>query len=915
MRNNRKNIKNRGFTITEVITTLVILGVVLVIAIPSVGKLQEKFKGDYYEQLNGSVVAAAKTYFKDNAESRPKGDLAIQKLDYASLTGSKYIDSINEYKGSNPCTGYIAVLKVKDQYTYTNCMKCESGAYKTYDSDSIVDIRGIADENAKKEQASSNVCALANKNPSDIDVEYNTTSLESLYLYSGSYSGQDLKEALAIDEKISLMVGSEEAYSVSTGNKIYPKNITGIDLSKETINHSSINTGIKVEYDNTKIRTIHVYDYERPIVSNSNGKNVATNGVIRSATNNVILDLSSVFFKSDVGTEEYPEAPLIGTGASKLTPEYNGGSNDEFENYYYSVDGTTWKPLNCIGKHYCEIASTAIEKASKIKFKMKLVTPKGTFEGKETGWYDLNSLVVVTFNANGGNIDSGQTSKEVETNEKYGSLPVASKIGHSFEGWQTETNGGSIVTENAVVTNENDHTLYAKWDPITYTLTLNANGGSVSPTSIAVKYDKEYGTLPTPTRTGYTFNGWYTSLTGGTQVTSGTKMGAGNTTIYARWTPISSVVTLNANGGSVSPSTMTVQYDSTYGAFPTPTRTGYTFVGWFNENYKTNSLNYYADAYGDLKNAFGYNQDSLWNHYLNWGNGEGRQISQYISSTKVKITSAQTLYAGWIANSYVVTLNANGGSVSTSSLTLKYGSQYGTLPEPTRANHVFNGWYTASSGGTQIASTSTMNTASNHTLYAQWTEIITVTKTDTTCSTSVSLPDGVYYIEIAGGGAGGHGYSGHYGGNSARWAGYVYLPGATSGKVCVGKGSSGTHGFIGGTPNNGDPSYIANNSGAKLIEAMGGINYSGTYSNAITNIGNGAVSKLECKNIKGKTSSGNKVTYGYGGSKSGLGRFTNASSGKAGIIIYQYVKSLDAWNSSPLACPSSTLCSSSDCGW
>ena len=876
MRNNRKHIKNRGFTITEVITTLVILGVVLVIAIPSIGKLQSKFKTDYYEQLNGSVVAAAKTYFKDNAESKPKGDLAIQKLDYASLKGSKYIDSINEYKSSNPCTGYIAVLKVKDQYTYTNCMKCESGNYKTYDNDNVVDISALSDENAKKEQASSNICALANKNPSDILMEYNTTNLESLYLYSDSYSGQDLKEALAIDEEVSLKVGTDVAYSISTGNKIYPKNITGIDLSKETINSSSINTGIKVEYDNTKIRTIHVYDYEKPIVSNSNGKNVATNGVVRSATNNVKLNLSSVFFKSDVGTEEYPEAPLIGTGASKLTPEYNGGSNDEFENYYYSVDGTTWKPLNCIGKHYCEIASTAIEKASKIKFKMKLVTTKGTFEGKETGWYDLNSLVVVTFDANGGNIDSGQTSKEVETNEKYGSLPVASKIGHSFEGWQTETNGGSIVTENTVVTNENDHTLYAKWDPITYTLTLNANGGSVSPTSIAVKYDKEYGTLPTPTRTGYTFNGWYTSLTGGTQVTSGTKMGAGNTTIYARWTPISSVVTLNANGGSVSPSTMTVQYDSTYGTIPTPTRTGYTFNGW------------YTAASG------------------------GTQIS---SNTVVTQTSNHTLYAQWTANRYTVTLNANGGAVSQSSLTVTYGSQYGTLPEPTRSNYVFKGWYTASSGGTQIASTSTMNTASNHTLYAQWTEIITVTKTDTTCSTSVSLPEGVYYIEIAGGGAGGHGYSGHYGGNSARWAGYVYLPGATSGKVCVGKGSSGTHGFIGGTPNNGDPSYIANNSGAKFIEAKGGINYSGTYSSATTSIANGAVQKLLCNNVVGKTRNGNTVTYGYGGAKSGAGRFTNASDGKAGIIIYQYIKSLDAWNSSPLSCPTTPLCSTSACGW
>ena len=909
--------KNSGFTITEVVTTLVILGIVLSIAIPSVGKLQNKFKVDYYEQLNGSVLAAAKTFFKDNVESKPSGDLSVSKLTYDKLTGSKYIDSIEGYKGDSSCDGYVAVLKVKDQYIYENCMKCNNGLdYNNYS----VDIKNLNDFSGdeKDKVALSNICALAGKETSAITTEYNSISPESMYMYAGSYSGEDLKETLAINEQISLIADGKIAYSVSTGNKIYPKNITGIDLSKETVNVNNINVGINVKYQNNEERTIHVYNYDAPIITNVNGKDVHTDGIVRSVANSVKINLSSINFVNNDDDNKYPKAQTIGPDFnSKLTP-----SGDILGNYEYSINGTDWNELNCNGRHECEFNSKTLNKSDKIKFRMKIKTAKGVFY-KETNWYAVKNLLNVAFDANGGNIISGQTSKEVELNQKYGTLPIADKDGYTFEGWQTASNAGTIVTENTIVSREEDHSLFAKWQIKTYVVTLNANGGtininnsSVSTYNISIKYNGKFENLPQAEKTGYTFKGWYTSTTGGTAVTSNTIMGNGDiTNLYARWEAIPIVVTLNANGGSVSPTTMSVSYDSTYGTLPTPTRTGYTFVGWFNEDYKNNSLNYYADAYSDLKNAYGYNQDNLWNHYNRWGRDEGRRISQYISTDKVTTTRAHTIYAGWIANSYTVTLNANGGSVSPTSMTLKYGSQYGTLPEPTRSGYVFNGWYTSTSGGTQITSTSTMNTASNQTLYAQWTQIVTVTQTSTTCSTSVSLPAGVYYIEIVGGGAGGRGKSGQYGGNAARWAGYVYLPGATSGKVCVGKGTAGTHGFIGSTPSNGDPSYLADNSGNKLIEAMGGINYTGTYSSAITNIGNGAVQKTVCKNIAGKTRNGNSVKYGYGGAKSGLGTYTNASDGTAGIIIYQYVKTLDAWNNSPMACPSSTLCSSSDCGW
>ena len=92
-------------------------------------------------------------------------------------------------------------------------------------------------------------------------------------------------------------------------------------------------------------------------------------------------------------------------------------------------------------------------------------------------------------------------------------------------------NGG---TTSPTVTSAQSWT--AIWQNNSYTLTYNANGGTVSPSSKTVTYTSTYGTLPTPTRSGYSFNGWFTASSGGSQVSSSTVMGAGNVTIWARWT-------------------------------------------------------------------------------------------------------------------------------------------------------------------------------------------------------------------------------------------------------------------------------------------------------------------------------------------------------------------------------------------
>ena len=87
----------------------------------------------------------------------------------------------------------------------------------------------------------------------------------------------------------------------------------------------------------------------------------------------------------------------------------------------------------------------------------------------------------------------------------------------------------------------------------TYTVTFNANGGTTSTTSKTVTALSTYGTLPTPTRTGYSFKGWYTASSGGTKITSSSTVNlSANQTLYAQWNAYSLGVTYEANGGTQS---------------------------------------------------------------------------------------------------------------------------------------------------------------------------------------------------------------------------------------------------------------------------------------------------------------------------------------------------------------------------
>lgn len=99
-----------------------------------------------------------------------------------------------------------------------------------------------------------------------------------------------------------------------------------------------------------------------------------------------------------------------------------------------------------------------------------------------------------------------------------------------------------------------------------YTVTFNPNGGSISQASKVVAPGQKYGVLPMPSWDGYTFDGWFTLPSGGTQVTAATTVTlTGNQTLYAHWTknPTATyTVTFDPNGGSVYSASSTRQVET-----------------------------------------------------------------------------------------------------------------------------------------------------------------------------------------------------------------------------------------------------------------------------------------------------------------------------------------------------------------
>ena len=195
--------------------------------------------------------------------------------------------------------------------------------------------------------------------------------------------------------------------------------------------------------------------------------------------------------------------------------------------------------------------------------------------------WEANKYTIV-FEPQGGSVTDNH--KTVTYDELYGSLPVATKEGYTFEGWYTDKTNGEKVLDTDIVKVTKTTTLYARYTQNEYIVTYDAVGGNLKELEKTVTYDNKYGELTEPTMTGYTFKGWYLDAAYNNKVDENTVVKTtSNHTLYAKWEINIYELIIDPNGGiyaeSEGVSKQELKYKQTI-TLLTPTKEKYDFDGW-----------------------------------------------------------------------------------------------------------------------------------------------------------------------------------------------------------------------------------------------------------------------------------------------------------------------------------------------
>lgn len=305
----------------------------------------------------------------------------------------------------------------------------------------------------------------------------------------------------------------------------------------------------------------------------------------------------------------------------------------------------------------------------------------------------------IAFDTNGGSaveydfsVSGNKISKPTEPEMEY----------YTFKGWYedealTEEFDFSIPTKTLV--------LYAKFEPTVYKITYVLNGGT-NPQNQVLEYTVKDTTvtLLNPTKTGYTFVGWFTDDKFTSSVVTELKNEHGDKTFYANYSINQYTISFETNGGTEIEA-ITQNYATSVVAPSAPAKNGYKFAGWYSDS--------------ALKNAYTF--------------------------TTMPAEDI-TLYAKWTLETYTINYNLVGGTNNKNNpSTFNIQSADITLQAPTKTGYNFAGWYTDSEYKNAITKIAT-GTYGNVELYAKW-DIITYTITYVTSEGTENTNATTYTVE------------------------------------------------------------------------------------------------------------------------------------------------------------------------
>ncbi len=388
------------------------------------------------------------------------------------------------------------------------------------------------------------------------------------------------------------------------------------------------------------------------------------------------------------------------------------------------------------------------------------------------------NTIRTTWNPNGGTIDGATGEHYRDTTYAAGltlnnvgwpvwDAPRIAKTGYTFLGWYTAASGGTRVTTATALPTANT-TYYAHWQANTYTINYHSRGGTYLGNQV-VTYDGRFSFWNVAGQsTGYTGKGWATSAwqsrpTYGFGATINNIATGGTVNLYLAETPNTYTVSFNANGGSGGQSAnVTATYDANMPGISTtkPTRTGYTFQGWWDTSAASGGTQYYTAACASARTwnktsgatlyarwtANTYNvryftkdgthigtDQKAYDAWFNLRGDPGRTHAAYTArgwATARNQTSASHAFALWTrnlasaqganfdlyvaetANTYSISYDTAGGELSGQRTEYTFETVDFQLAEPTRVGYAFAGWKVtgAAAGSAGVATSGTVST-------------------------------------------------------------------------------------------------------------------------------------------------------------------------------------------------------------
>ena len=714
VRDMKKKINNKGFTLIELLAIIAITAIVLGIGTYGIVDLvtKSKEKGSLISET--SIKKSASLYADEAGDSLwidpgsgnykyycitieelinkgiikknaklPKG---IDKYNYVSIKKNKVTfvngesliikDALDGSADASVCVGNIIKEKIESAPKEKNVTSYTDEIDSVFDD--LVGESKIIDKTCYFNKDSSSI-VRDDGHKGDFDKSSNTCLIkglddETIYYY----------KTCMTTEKGSIICSN--SYSTSTASFVSPE----FSTKDDTIT-------IKYKDDNVK----EPYHYFKSNVNGNSDKNVSecvlgsdNKFTCSGSTSNITKDkwykvnengVKITYKDNEIKNGDITARIMDGTGNYKDSDKkfnlyrivFKKGNADKINN---GTNDITNICLNDIDKK-CSIKSPSISKDGYTIVGWNIDSSAGSsiwkantskdIDGSNTYYPIIKSRVNIKLNANDGSVTKETSKGGTYTTDSSGIISRNGKnIFHTI-------NYGEKMNSSGLANYNNKDYLY-----------ITKNG------SIVTK-NKEWICLSGCTTSGKVYSQYeaYSS-----DDFCDAKEKSCTVVLGVNWKNENYTLTYDNNGGSGCTS-KSMNYGDEYGTLCTPSKRGYAFVGWFDNNYKNSPLNYYADTYSDLKNAFGYDANRLYKHYFEYGLKEGRRISQYISSDIYNTEGNKTIYAGWKGVVYKINYNANGGTGTMESNNAEFGTNV-TIKNNgfTRDGYTFAGWTTKSNG-------------------------------------------------------------------------------------------------------------------------------------------------------------------------------------------------------------------------